>query len=294
MLQRSELELGHSLDVAVLTQFANALLLSTSAGESKRLIDPMLKQLCQIAAVELHPESFLDTEASHTPFGKAVSLTTAAQCAEDPERGRVFIQGIYQAIQDRLKAHPGQIVNILYAGTGPFAWLLIPLLPLFSASQIQVTLLDIHQASLDKVATDFGAIVVAPQEIYAQDVDVYAPCALGATLNTNTINRLKCKVVAGAANNQLADEVKHGNMLIEKGITLAPDFLINAGGVINVGAEYFGDYHKELVFAQTEKIYDTCLSILDKSQQENIPAQQAAIEAAKARIEAIGRVKLSF
>ncbi|MBS0043449.1 phytanoyl-CoA dioxygenase family protein [Shewanella sp. M16] len=151
MLQRSELELGHSLDVAVLTQFANALLLSTSAGESKRLIDPMLKQLCQIAAVELHPESFLDTEASHTPFGKAVSFTTAAQCAEDPERGRVFIQGIYQAIQDRLKAHPGQIVNILYAGTGPFAWLLLPLLPLFSASQIQVTLLDIHQASLDKV-----------------------------------------------------------------------------------------------------------------------------------------------
>lgn len=151
MLQKSELELGHSLDVAVLTQFANALLLSTSAGESKRLIDPMLKQLCQIAAVELHPESFLDTEASHTPFGKAVSLTTAAQCAEDPERGRVFIQGIYQAIQDRLKAHPGQIVNILYAGTGPFALLLLPLLPLFSASQIQVTLLDIHQASLDKV-----------------------------------------------------------------------------------------------------------------------------------------------
>lgn len=151
MLQRSELEFGHSLDVAVLTQFANALLLSTSAGESKRLIDPMLKQLCQIAAVELHPESFLDTEASHTPFGKAVSLTTAAQCAEDPERGRVFIQGIYQAIQDRLKAHPRQTVNILYAGTGPFAWLLLPLLPLFSASQIQVTLLDIHQASLDKV-----------------------------------------------------------------------------------------------------------------------------------------------
>ena len=70
--------------------------------------------------------------------------------------------------------------------------------------------------------------------------------------------------------------------------------LLNVGGVINVGAEYFGDYHKELVFAQTEKIYDTCLSILDKSQQENIPAQQAAIEAAKARIEAIGRVKLSF
>ncbi|PTA48523.1 phytanoyl-CoA dioxygenase [Shewanella morhuae] len=151
MLQNLELKLGQSVDVAALTQFANALLLSTSAGEAKRLIDPMLAQLCQITAVELHPEYFLDTEASITPFGKAVSLTTAAQCAEDPERGRVFIQGIYQAIQDKLALNPQRPIQILYAGTGPFAWLLLPLLPLFSASQIQVTLLDIHPASLDKV-----------------------------------------------------------------------------------------------------------------------------------------------
>lgn len=151
MLQSSERELEQSLDVVALTQFANVLLLSTSAGESKRLIDPILEQLCQITAVKLHPEYFLDTEASITPFGKAVSLTTAAQCAEDPERGRVFIQGIYQAIQDKLALNPQRPIQILYAGTGPFAWLLLPLLPLFSASQIQVTLLDIHPASLDKV-----------------------------------------------------------------------------------------------------------------------------------------------
>jgi leucine dehydrogenase len=81
---------------------------------------------------------------------------------------------------------------------------------------------------------------------------------------------------------------------MERGIVYAPDFLINAGGVINVGAEYYGDYHEETVFAQTEKIFDTCLDILHKSEKENIPAQQVAIEAAKARIEAIGRVKLSF
>lgn len=151
MLQSSERELEQSLDVVALTQFANALLLSTSVGESKRLIDPILEQLCQITAVELHPEYFLDTEASITPFGKAVSLTTAAQCAEDPERGRVFIQGIYQAIQDKLALNPQRPIQILYAGTGPFAWLLLPLLPLFFASQIQVSLLDIHPASLDKV-----------------------------------------------------------------------------------------------------------------------------------------------
>ncbi|MCL1090353.1 phytanoyl-CoA dioxygenase family protein [Shewanella profunda] len=151
MLQKLEFESGSSLSVEALAAFANALLQATSAGESKRLIDPLLTQLCQWAELDLHPDGFFDTEASMTPFGKAVSLTTAAQCAEDPERGRVFMQGIYQAIQDRLKAHPGQAVNILYAGTGPFAWLLLPLLPLFSASQIQVTLLDIHQASIDKV-----------------------------------------------------------------------------------------------------------------------------------------------
>jgi leucine dehydrogenase len=101
-------------------------------------------------------------------------------------------------------------------------------------------------------------------------------------------------VIAGGANNQLKDEAKHGRILMERGIIYAPDFLINAGGVINVGAEYYGDYIEETVFAQTEKIYSTCLTILDKSEKENIPAQQAAIEAAKARIEAIGRVKLPY
>jgi leucine dehydrogenase len=126
------------------------------------------------------------------------------------------------------------------------------------------------------------------------EMDIYAPCALGATINDLTIDRLKCRVIAGGANNQLKDEAKHGKLLMEKGIIFAPDFLINAGGVINVGAEYLGGYHKETVMKQTEKIYDTCLTILNKAEKENIPAQQAAIEVAKARIEAMGRVKLPF
>lgn len=180
MLQSSERELEQSVNVVALTQFANALLLSTSAGESKRLIDPILEQLCQITAVELHPEYFLDTEASTTPFGKAVSLTTAAQCAEDPERGRVFIQGIYQAIQDKLALNPQRPIQILYAGTGPFAWLLLPLLPLFSASQIQVTLLDIHPASLDKVTKLIEHFDLADRvlEFVCADATVWQPEAV--------------------------------------------------------------------------------------------------------------------
>lgn len=158
----------------------------------------------------------------------------------------------------------------------------------------EVMITDIFEDKLKQVAKNTGASVVDPNVIYDLNMDIYAPCALGATINDETIDRLKCGVIAGAANNQLKDEAKHGKILLEKGIVYAPDFLINAGGVINVGAEYLGDYIKEIVYQQTEKIYDTCLVILEKSSNENIPAQQAAIETAKARIAAMGNVKLPF
>ncbi|MEN2283958.1 Glu/Leu/Phe/Val dehydrogenase dimerization domain-containing protein [Algoriphagus sp. SE2] len=158
----------------------------------------------------------------------------------------------------------------------------------------EVMITDIFEDKLKQVAKNTGATVVDPNVIYDLNMDIYAPCALGATINDETIDRLKCSVIAGAANNQLKDEAKHGKILLKKGIVYAPDFLINAGGVINVGAEYLGDYIKEMVYQQTEKIYDTCLVILEKSSNENIPAQQAAIETAKARIAAMGSVKLPF
>lgn len=158
----------------------------------------------------------------------------------------------------------------------------------------EVLVTDIFEDKLKKVARETGTRAVDPELIYDLDMDIYAPCALGATINDDTIERLKCAVIAGGANNQLEDEEKHGKILLEKGIIYAPDFLINAGGVINVGAEYLGDYQRETVYMQTEKIYDTCLTILEKSEKDQIPAQQAAIQAAKERIEAIGRIKLPF
>jgi leucine dehydrogenase len=158
----------------------------------------------------------------------------------------------------------------------------------------QVFVTDIFEDKLKAAAKETGAQAVDPNLIYDLDMDIYSPCALGASVNDQTIERLKCAVIAGAANNQLQDESKHGKILIEKGIVYAPDFLINAGGVINVAAEYFGDYNREMVYKQTEKIYDTCLSIFDKSEKEKIPVQQAAIESAKARIESIAKVHRSF
>jgi len=157
----------------------------------------------------------------------------------------------------------------------------------------EVYITDIYEDRLKEVAKESGATVVDSKLIYDIDMDIYAPCALGATINDDTINRLKCGVIAGAANNQLKDEEKHGKQLLENGIIYAPDFLINAGGLINVYAEYLGGYNRDLAYQQADKIYDTCVSILDKSQAENIPAQQAAIEMAWARIHSMGKVKLS-
>ncbi|NMH64232.1 Glu/Leu/Phe/Val dehydrogenase [Shewanella salipaludis] len=142
---------------------------------------------------------------------------------------------------------------------------------------------DIHQASLDKVAAEFGAIVVAPQDIYTQDVDVYAPCALGATLNDTTLPLLKATIVAGCANNQLA-EVRHGEMLKDMGILYAPDYVINAGGIINVSFEK--DYDAAKSTAKVEEIYNTLLKIFTQAEAQNRTTGAVADEMAKTIIDA--------
>ena len=106
---------------------------------------------------------------------------------------------------------------------------------------------------------------------------------MGATLNTETINRLKCAIVAGAANNQLADETIHGNLLMERGIIYAPDFLINAGGLINVYSELHG-YKRDQALKDAQHIYDVTLSILAKSKSEHISPSLAAKQIAETRI----------
>jgi leucine dehydrogenase len=158
----------------------------------------------------------------------------------------------------------------------------------------QIFISDISAERLKKVASSSGATVVTMDQVFGLDVDILSPCALGGIINDDTIPQLKCKVICGAANNQLLDEQKHGRVLMEKSITYAPDFLVNAGGIINVSAEYLGEYSRESVFHQTEKIYQTCLDILNKSQKEKIPSQQAAIDMAKQRIEQIGKLKTNY
>ncbi len=149
---------------------------------------------------------------------------------------------------------------------------------------------DINDASLQKAASQYNAIVVDGQDLFDLDVDIFAPCAMGAVLNTDTINRLKCSIVAGAANNQLENEDEHGNMIKDKGIIYAPDFLINAGGLINVYSEHTG-YNREIAMGQAENIYDTTLEILKMANRQDIHTQKAAILMAENRLRQIKNLK---
>ncbi len=150
---------------------------------------------------------------------------------------------------------------------------------------------DIFKEKIDPVVAKYKVDVISPEEIMEYPMDIYAPCALGATLDSDSIPKLKAKIVAGAANNQLADEDIHGPMCREHGILYAPDFLINAGGLMNVYGELMG-YDNEIIFSKAENIYDTTLSIFDLAEKEGVTTQLAAMKLAQKRIESVGKIKL--
>ncbi|WP_040251923.1 Glu/Leu/Phe/Val family dehydrogenase [Psychroserpens mesophilus] len=148
----------------------------------------------------------------------------------------------------------------------------------------RVTIADISQERLELVKSKYDVTIYGGQDIYAEDMDIYAPCALGATINDDTIYKLKAQVIAGAANNQLAIEDKHSRILQERGIVYAPDFLINAGGIINVYAE-LENYDKQEIIRKTENIYNTTEEILIRAKANNVTTNVAALNIANERIE---------
>ncbi len=154
-----------------------------------------------------------------------------------------------------------------------------------------VFITDIHEPTLKRIADTYKAKVVGLDEIYDIDMDIYAPCALGATVNDDTLGRLNCSIIAGAANNQLKEEAVHGKAVMDKGIIYAPDFALNAGGVINCYAEVKG-LTAEWAMSKAEEIYTTISSINNRSKEEGVPTYQIANKMAEERIMAIGKVKL--
>ncbi|MFT5231912.1 MAG: leucine dehydrogenase [Planctomycetota bacterium] len=149
----------------------------------------------------------------------------------------------------------------------------------------KVVIADINQSRLEEVRDRYSVEIYRGKDLHEEQMDIYAPCALGATINDTSINKLKAKIIAGAANNQLENEISHGKMLQAKGIAYAPDFLINAGGIINVYAE-LENYGKQEIIRKTENIYNTTLEIFSKADSLGLTTHQAAMAIARSRIKA--------
>lgn len=175
--------------------------------------------------------------------------------------------GIKAAYQHKHGTQDLHGVKVAVQGLGAVAYELCRYL---SDAGAQLFVTDINSQSVERVVNDFGATAVGVDEIYDLPVEVYAPCALGATINDDTLARLKVEIIAGCANNQLA-EPRHGQLVREEGILYAPDYVINAGGIINVYHEtHPNGYNKAASTKHVEGIYDTLMEIFKRSDAEQI------------------------
>ncbi|MGD9678040.1 MAG: Leu/Phe/Val dehydrogenase [Vulcanibacillus sp.] len=151
---------------------------------------------------------------------------------------------------------------------------------------------DIIEEKIKSVVKKYGAKTVGANEIYSVDCDIFSPNALGSIINDDTIPRLKAKLIAGAANNQLKEEY-HGNILYDKGIIYAPDYVINAGGLINV-ADELEIFNQKRAKKKTEKIYDNILKVFEIVERDKIPSNIAVNRLVEERIEKMRKVRSNF
>lgn len=180
-------------------------------------------------------------------------------------------RGIEACVKHKLGRDTLEGVTVAVQGVGHVGYHLCKEL---AAAGAKLIVADVVPASAERARAEFGATVVPIDQIFDVEADVLAPCALGSALNDDTIPRLKVKIVAGAANNQLA-EPRHGEMLFKRGIVYAPDYAINAGGLINVAQEVVG-YDANVVRERVMKIYDTILEIVQRSEREGVPSDRIA------------------
>lgn len=217
--------------------------------------------------------------------------TSVGTGSGDPAPVTAF--GIYHGIKATAKEAFGSDdlsgKTIAVQGVGQVAYRLCDYLHKEGASLI-VT--DINKQSVERAVKEFGAKAVEPDEIYAVDCDIFSPCALGGVINDETIAQIKAKVIAGSANNQLQSD-KHGQLLHEKGIVYAPDYVINSGGVINVSDEMQG-YNEERALNKVKTIYDQLEKVYKIAKRDNIPTSLAADRMAEERIKSVLRARNHF
>jgi leucine dehydrogenase len=223
----------------------------------------------------------MDTVREVTQYVTGISEEKGGSGNPSPITAYGVFMGLKAATKYRFGSDNLEGKKVLVQGIGHVGEVLVQHL---TESGAIVTIADINEDRLQQVGAKYGAKIYTGADLYSAEVDIYAPCALGATINDDTIHKIQAKVIAGAANNQLANEVVHGTILKDKGILYAPDFLINAGGVINVYSE-LANLTRAQVMEKTENIYNTSLEIFKFAETNNITTHQAAMSIAQKRID---------
>lgn len=233
--------------------------------------------------------SDMDLIHEETNYVTGISPTFGSSGNPSPVTAYGVYLGMKASVKEAFGTDSLQGIKVAIQGLGNVAYALCDYLHRDGAILI-VT--DINKKAVDRVVNDFGATSIEPNDIYKQEADVFSPCALGAIINDVTIPQLKAKVIAGSANNQLK-ESRHGNIIHEMGIVYAPDYVINAGGVINVADELYG-YNRERAMKRVETIYDSLTKIFEISKEENIPTYLAANRLAENRIQRVAKSRKQF
>ena len=200
-------------------------------------------------------------------------------------------EGIKASVKYKLGKDDLKGITVAVQGIGHVGLYLCEMLHEAGANLI-VT--DIYQDKLKEVENKYGAKVVNDKEIYEVEAEVFAPCALGAIINDDTINKFKFKIIAGGANNQLHDEIKHGQILKDKNILYAPDYLINAGGVTNIFFEVINEYSRDRVTEKVKNIYNILLDVYKIAEDENIVTAEAAARLAERRLNTMRKVHQNY
>ena len=222
-----------------------------------------------------------------TSYVTGISKSLGGSGDPSPVTAFGVYMGMKASVKEKFNKNSLKGLRISVQGLGHVGTHLIDYL---SKDGAEIYVADIDKNRVDFIVNKYNCIPVDADKILNQEVDIYAPCALGATVNQTTIPKLNCQIIAGAANNVLKNSLKDSRSLIKKNILYAPDYVINAGGLINVANELEG-YDKEKAFNQAENIYDTSMAIFKRAKKESITTHEAAALQAEDRIKKISTLK---
>ncbi len=233
-----------------------------------------------------------------TPYVTGIPEVFGGSGNPSPHTAHGVLMGIKASVKRKLKTDSLEGVRVAVQGLGQVGSFLVQYLV---EKKAKVIISDINENRTQDIAEKYGLEATKPEHIISAECDVFAPCALGSVINDRTITQLKASIVAGGANNQLADEKNHSKALEELGILYAPDFVINAGGLMNVFAELEG-YSTVRANEKTLRVYDNLMKVYDLAKKKNITSHQAAFDVAEQRVKYIanlrthhqGRISRSF